>query len=210
MMFYGLYVISLCSLCPGATTAPSLIFILPGLFYIRIIPTDQEPMKSRPKIQVSSWLTTLTSVTSRRTVGTKTHLCFLGGMFHSIRFHLHDHESDLHRNRLDKWRKAKSWWTLVQTLRHLSKLKKLLPFLTRTQQSRTKTNGKRFWDLFLLINAQLTSVVLRCNQPRLINRSHHQGLTITGWILQGSIFTTVAAKLRTGPSFAHYYLQGKA
>uniref|UniRef100_A0A3P8V7Q4 Amino acid transporter transmembrane domain-containing protein n=1 Tax=Cynoglossus semilaevis TaxID=244447 RepID=A0A3P8V7Q4_CYNSE len=52
-MFYGLYVISLCSLCPGATTAPSLIFILPGLFYIRIIPTDQEPMKSRPKIQAA-------------------------------------------------------------------------------------------------------------------------------------------------------------
>uniref|UniRef100_A0A7N6ALR5 Amino acid transporter transmembrane domain-containing protein n=1 Tax=Anabas testudineus TaxID=64144 RepID=A0A7N6ALR5_ANATE len=39
----------------GATTAPSLIFILPGLFYIRIIPTDQEPMNSRPKIQVRSY-----------------------------------------------------------------------------------------------------------------------------------------------------------
>uniref|UniRef100_A0A8C3G811 Amino acid transporter transmembrane domain-containing protein n=1 Tax=Cyclopterus lumpus TaxID=8103 RepID=A0A8C3G811_CYCLU len=37
----------------GATTAPSLIFILPGLFYIRIIPTDQEPMNSRPKIQAA-------------------------------------------------------------------------------------------------------------------------------------------------------------
>ncbi|KAF5895255.1 sodium-coupled neutral amino acid transporter 3-like, partial [Clarias magur] len=35
----------------GATSAPSLIFILPGLFYIRIIPTDQEPLSSRPKIQ---------------------------------------------------------------------------------------------------------------------------------------------------------------
>ncbi|XP_029579196.1 sodium-coupled neutral amino acid transporter 5b [Salmo trutta] len=34
----------------GATTAPSLIFILPGLFYLRIVPTEQEPMKSRPKI----------------------------------------------------------------------------------------------------------------------------------------------------------------
>uniref|UniRef100_A0A8D0ATC2 Solute carrier family 38 member 5b n=1 Tax=Sander lucioperca TaxID=283035 RepID=A0A8D0ATC2_SANLU len=40
----------------GATTAPSLIFILPGLFYIRIVPTDQEPMNSRPKIQVGSHL----------------------------------------------------------------------------------------------------------------------------------------------------------
>ncbi|XP_056278060.1 sodium-coupled neutral amino acid transporter 3-like isoform X2 [Pseudoliparis swirei] len=37
----------------GATTAPSLIFILPGLFYIRIIPTDLEPMTSRPKIQAA-------------------------------------------------------------------------------------------------------------------------------------------------------------
>ncbi|KAK5862995.1 hypothetical protein PBY51_000058 [Eleginops maclovinus] len=37
----------------GATTAPSLIFILPGLFYIRIIPTDHEPMNSRPKIQAA-------------------------------------------------------------------------------------------------------------------------------------------------------------
>ncbi|XP_062283895.1 sodium-coupled neutral amino acid transporter 3-like [Scomber scombrus] len=35
----------------GATTAPSLIFILPGLFYIRIIPTSLEPINSRPKIQ---------------------------------------------------------------------------------------------------------------------------------------------------------------
>uniref|UniRef100_A0A3B4AHT1 Amino acid transporter transmembrane domain-containing protein n=1 Tax=Periophthalmus magnuspinnatus TaxID=409849 RepID=A0A3B4AHT1_9GOBI len=34
----------------GATTAPSLIFILPGLFYIRIIPTEQEALTSRPKI----------------------------------------------------------------------------------------------------------------------------------------------------------------
>ncbi|KAI5613994.1 sodium-coupled neutral amino acid transporter 5 [Silurus asotus] len=35
----------------GATSAPSLIFILPGLFYIRIVPIDQEPLSSRPKIQ---------------------------------------------------------------------------------------------------------------------------------------------------------------
>uniref|UniRef100_A0A4W4G6I9 Amino acid transporter transmembrane domain-containing protein n=1 Tax=Electrophorus electricus TaxID=8005 RepID=A0A4W4G6I9_ELEEL len=34
----------------GATTAPSLIFILPGIFYIRLIPHTQEPVKSRPKI----------------------------------------------------------------------------------------------------------------------------------------------------------------
>lgn len=37
----------------GATTAPTLIFILPGVFYIRIIPTDQEPLCSRPKIQAA-------------------------------------------------------------------------------------------------------------------------------------------------------------
>ncbi|MGH0136798.1 UNVERIFIED_CONTAM: hypothetical protein FKN15_062806 [Acipenser sinensis] len=35
----------------GATSAPSLIFILPGIFYIRIVPEEQEPLKSRPKIQ---------------------------------------------------------------------------------------------------------------------------------------------------------------
>ncbi|XP_027023110.1 sodium-coupled neutral amino acid transporter 5 [Tachysurus fulvidraco] len=37
----------------GATSAPSLIFILPGIFYIRIIPEEQEPLKSRPKIQAA-------------------------------------------------------------------------------------------------------------------------------------------------------------
>ncbi|XP_039534294.1 sodium-coupled neutral amino acid transporter 3 isoform X1 [Pimephales promelas] len=35
----------------GATSAPSLIFILPGIFYICIVPKEQEPLKSRPKIQ---------------------------------------------------------------------------------------------------------------------------------------------------------------
>lgn len=44
----------LCSPPPplGATSAPSLIFILPGIFYIRIVPSEQEPIMSRPKIQV--------------------------------------------------------------------------------------------------------------------------------------------------------------
>ncbi|XP_078061920.1 sodium-coupled neutral amino acid transporter 3-like [Mustelus asterias] len=35
----------------GATSAPSLIFILPGLFYVRIVPNDREPLRSRTKIQ---------------------------------------------------------------------------------------------------------------------------------------------------------------
>uniref|UniRef100_A0A672KUA8 Sodium-coupled neutral amino acid transporter 3-like n=1 Tax=Sinocyclocheilus grahami TaxID=75366 RepID=A0A672KUA8_SINGR len=35
----------------GATSAPSLIFILPGLFYIRIV--SSEPLNSRPKIQAA-------------------------------------------------------------------------------------------------------------------------------------------------------------
>uniref|UniRef100_A0A1A7XT60 Solute carrier family 38, member 5a n=2 Tax=Iconisemion striatum TaxID=60296 RepID=A0A1A7XT60_9TELE len=35
----------------GATSAPSLIFILPAIFYIRIVPEEQESIKSRPKIQ---------------------------------------------------------------------------------------------------------------------------------------------------------------
>ncbi|KAM3617498.1 uncharacterized protein V6R79_007052 [Siganus canaliculatus] len=37
----------------GATSAPSLIFILPGIFYVRIVPEDQEPLLSRPKIQAA-------------------------------------------------------------------------------------------------------------------------------------------------------------
>lgn len=40
----------------GATSAPSLIFILPGIFYIRIVPEEQEPLKSRPKIQVIAFV----------------------------------------------------------------------------------------------------------------------------------------------------------
>lgn len=37
----------------GATSAPSLIFILPGIFYIRIVPEEQESFMSRPKIQAA-------------------------------------------------------------------------------------------------------------------------------------------------------------
>ncbi|XP_071333116.1 sodium-coupled neutral amino acid transporter 3-like [Trachinotus anak] len=37
----------------GATSAPSLIFILPGIFYVRIVPDEQEPFLSRPKIQAA-------------------------------------------------------------------------------------------------------------------------------------------------------------
>uniref|UniRef100_A0A7N8WPI6 Sodium-coupled neutral amino acid transporter 3-like n=1 Tax=Mastacembelus armatus TaxID=205130 RepID=A0A7N8WPI6_9TELE len=37
----------------GATSAPSLIFILPGIFYLRIVPSEQEPLLSRPKIQAA-------------------------------------------------------------------------------------------------------------------------------------------------------------
>ncbi|XP_029010985.1 sodium-coupled neutral amino acid transporter 3-like [Betta splendens] len=37
----------------GATSAPSLIFILPGIFYVRIIPKEKEPLFSRPKIQAA-------------------------------------------------------------------------------------------------------------------------------------------------------------
>uniref|UniRef100_A0A8C1KMU7 Sodium-coupled neutral amino acid transporter 3-like n=1 Tax=Cyprinus carpio TaxID=7962 RepID=A0A8C1KMU7_CYPCA len=41
----------------GATSAPSLIFILPGIFYICIVPKDKEPLKSRPKIQAILFVT---------------------------------------------------------------------------------------------------------------------------------------------------------
>lgn len=34
----------------GATSAPCLIFIFPAIFYIRIVPKEEEPLKSRPKI----------------------------------------------------------------------------------------------------------------------------------------------------------------
>nr|DBA21304.1 TPA: hypothetical protein GDO54_017971 [Pyxicephalus adspersus] len=41
----------------GATSAPSLIFILPSIFYIRIVPNDKEPLFSRPKIQAALFAT---------------------------------------------------------------------------------------------------------------------------------------------------------
>ncbi|RXN34316.1 sodium-coupled neutral amino acid transporter 3-like isoform X2 [Labeo rohita] len=34
----------------GATSAPCLIFIFPAVFYIRIVPKEEEPMRSPPKI----------------------------------------------------------------------------------------------------------------------------------------------------------------
>lgn len=37
----------------GATSAPSLIFILPSIFYIRIVPNEKEPLLSRSKIQAA-------------------------------------------------------------------------------------------------------------------------------------------------------------
>ncbi|CAN2389193.1 Transmembrane amino acid transporter protein [Pristimantis euphronides] len=37
----------------GSTSAPSLIFILPSIFYLRIVPREKEPLLSRPKIQAA-------------------------------------------------------------------------------------------------------------------------------------------------------------
>ncbi|XP_054859205.1 sodium-coupled neutral amino acid transporter 5 [Eublepharis macularius] len=37
----------------GATSAPSLIFILPGIFYVRIVPNEKEPVLSKSKIQAA-------------------------------------------------------------------------------------------------------------------------------------------------------------
>ncbi|XP_063792094.1 sodium-coupled neutral amino acid transporter 5 [Pseudophryne corroboree] len=37
----------------GATSAPSLIFILPSIFYLRIVPNEKEPLLSRTKIQAA-------------------------------------------------------------------------------------------------------------------------------------------------------------
>ncbi|KAM5146026.1 sodium-coupled neutral amino acid transporter 5 [Mantella aurantiaca] len=41
----------------GATSAPSLIFILPSIFYLRIVPNEKEPLFSRPKIQAAIFAT---------------------------------------------------------------------------------------------------------------------------------------------------------
>ncbi|XP_067092596.1 sodium-coupled neutral amino acid transporter 3-like [Osmerus mordax] len=37
----------------GATSAPCLIFIFPAVFYIRIVPKEEEPMRSAPKIMAA-------------------------------------------------------------------------------------------------------------------------------------------------------------
>uniref|UniRef100_A0A8C5ABS4 Solute carrier family 38 member 3a n=1 Tax=Gadus morhua TaxID=8049 RepID=A0A8C5ABS4_GADMO len=37
----------------GATSAPCLIFIFPAVFYLRIVPNEEEPLRSPPKIMVS-------------------------------------------------------------------------------------------------------------------------------------------------------------
>ena len=37
----------------GATSSPCLIFIFPAVFYLRIVPKEDEPLSSVPKILVS-------------------------------------------------------------------------------------------------------------------------------------------------------------
>ncbi|TNN57958.1 Sodium-coupled neutral amino acid transporter 3 [Liparis tanakae] len=37
----------------GATSAPCLIFIFPAVFYIRIVPEEEEPMRSFPKVMAA-------------------------------------------------------------------------------------------------------------------------------------------------------------
>ncbi len=52
----GLQYMCTCVYCSvGATSAPCLIFIFPAVFYIRIVPKEEEPLRSAPKIVVSSW-----------------------------------------------------------------------------------------------------------------------------------------------------------
>ncbi|XP_032612742.1 sodium-coupled neutral amino acid transporter 5 isoform X3 [Hylobates moloch] len=44
----------------GSTSAPSLIFILPSIFYLRIVPSEVEPFLSWPKIQgCQAWIMAL-------------------------------------------------------------------------------------------------------------------------------------------------------
>lgn len=53
MIFFSLlnFVFFVCF--SGATSAPCLIFIFPAIFYIRIVPKEEEPLLSVPKILVS-------------------------------------------------------------------------------------------------------------------------------------------------------------
>lgn len=112
---------------PGATTAPSLIFILPGLFYIRIIPANQEPLNSRPKIQVGTDVSRCHTQRGQRwrsddepTSVVTFELILLalfvppGCMFHSSGLRLHDHEPDLHWTGLDQWTQGKPQRPLSQ------------------------------------------------------------------------------------------------
>uniref|UniRef100_A0A8C8D8I4 Amino acid transporter transmembrane domain-containing protein n=1 Tax=Oncorhynchus tshawytscha TaxID=74940 RepID=A0A8C8D8I4_ONCTS len=58
----------------GATSAPCLIFIFPAVFYIRIVPEEEEPMRSTPKILVNAVLQTAVSLGSP-------HDKYLSGLF---------------------------------------------------------------------------------------------------------------------------------
>lgn len=106
-------VLSLYSL--GATSAPSLIFILPGTFYIRIVPQEQEPLLSRPKIQVppnsSGWACIYLSD------NVLVNLCHFthpppGHMLRCSGLHLHGHEFGVHHHWLGNWRVRKRRWAL--------------------------------------------------------------------------------------------------
>lgn len=113
----------------GATSAPCLIFIFPAIFYIRIVPVEDEPMNSRPKILVrltlaeptnhfNCWLIwrskdnmSETFCSDYRHFQTISLVLFFfltlflfsppGGLFCCSGLFLHGNESQLHNNRLD-------------------------------------------------------------------------------------------------------------
>lgn len=97
---------NVCRWVSGATSAPSLIFILPGVFYLRIVPEEQEPLKSRPKIQVR-----ICNLRFIQGQVTSIHFvsCFPGHFVCGDGFYLHDNEHHLHRSGMGDWTEGRGW-----------------------------------------------------------------------------------------------------
>uniref|UniRef100_A0A673HPW3 Sodium-coupled neutral amino acid transporter 3-like n=1 Tax=Sinocyclocheilus rhinocerous TaxID=307959 RepID=A0A673HPW3_9TELE len=93
----------------GATSAPSLIFILPGIFYICIVPEAQEPLKSRPKIQVRIRQNVSLLLQIYGFFFSHILLCFPGDCVCDTGFHLHDYEHYVHHNRVGQWKEDVGW-----------------------------------------------------------------------------------------------------
>lgn len=109
----------------GATSAPCLIFIFPAVFYIRIVPKEDEPMSSTPKILVRhsnlSWTIHYIICLSDFVLQAQTIVevliikplmffpLFLGCLFCCLGRLLHGNESELHNNRPDNGEQQRRW-----------------------------------------------------------------------------------------------------